>query len=170
MNWHFIPYWISITLNWIEISSLSINFPSYEEDPDNACINPEEGQPQAAAGGVPPVAAAGDAAAAAEAKDEPTTKKSKEKAAGSSKSSDYEDGLKFPTYMRRTNGASKHLGFSFLLDPLLNDIYHNTKGDSLRNNFFEGFQVDFAFFLHHTSFKCPGLGSFPIRVCWGDYR
>ena len=47
----------------------------------------------------------------------------------------------------RTNGASKHLGFSFLLDPLLNDIYENTKGDSLRNNFFEGFQVELDFLL-----------------------
>ena len=82
-----------------------------------------------------------------------TTPKAKDKAAGSSKISeydytyDYDYDLKSPTYMRRTNGASKHLGFSFLLDPLLNDIYHNTQGDSLRNNFFEGFQVDFAFFL-----------------------
>ena len=58
---------------------------------------------------------------------------------------DYYYPTNFPTYMRRTNGASKQLGFSFLLDPLLNDIYTNTQGDSLRNNFFEGFQVDFAF-------------------------
>ena len=43
----------------------------------------------------------------------------------------------------RTNGASKTLGFSFLLDPMLNDIYHNeNNGDeTLNNNFFEGFQV-----------------------------
>jgi hypothetical protein len=41
----------------------------------------------------------------------------------------------------RTNGASKHLGFSFLLDPMLNDIYKNEKGEELNSNFFQGFQV-----------------------------
>ena len=73
-------------------------------------------------------------------KNETTTK------APESSSSKSSNNLNFRKILR-TNGASKHLGFSFLLDPLLNDIYENTKGDSLRNNFFEGFQVDFDFLL-----------------------
>ena len=88
--------------------------------------------------------------------------KAKDKAAGSPKGNDYyDDDYYYDDYyyddyyydfdfskmppsfrpMRRTNGASKHLGFSFLLDPLLNDVYNNPQGDSLSNNFFEGFQV-----------------------------
>ena len=85
------------------------------------------------------------------------TTTAKGKAAGSPKRNDYDYDYDFnvPPYMRRTNGASKHLGFSFLLDPLLNDVYHNTQGDSLRNNFFEGFQVDFSFFLPFFHFCVP---------------
>ena len=71
-------------------------------------------------------------------KNETTTTTTKAPESSSSKSS---NNLNFRKILR-TNGASKHLGFSFLLDPLLNDIYENTKGDSLRNNFFEGFQVE----------------------------
>ena len=99
------------------------------------------------------------------------TKTAKRKAAGSPKRNDYDYDydLNVPPYMRRTNGASKHLGFSFLLDPLLNDVYHNTQGDSLRNNFFEGFQVGFAFFRSFIHLLCtPGLGSFSLRVCRGE--
>ena len=96
--------------------------------------------------------------------------KAKDKAAGSPKGNDYyDDDYYYDDYyyddyyydfdfskmppsfrpMRRTNGASKHLGFSFLLDPLLNDVYNNPQGDSLSNNFFEGFQVGifFLFFV-----------------------
>ena len=47
----------------------------------------------------------------------------------------------------RTNGASKNMGFSFLLDPVLNDEFKwvnswQEKG-SLTNNFYQGFKVIF---------------------------
>ena len=41
----------------------------------------------------------------------------------------------------RTNGASKNLGFSFLIDPVLNDEFKNVYGELLTSSFFQGFKV-----------------------------
>ena len=42
----------------------------------------------------------------------------------------------------RTNGASQTLGFSFLLDPVLNDEFKNVYEEYLSSSFFQGFKVN----------------------------
>ena len=42
----------------------------------------------------------------------------------------------------RTNGASMTLGFSFLLDPVLNDEFKNEYDEYLSSSFFQGFKVN----------------------------
>ena len=55
---------------------------------------------------------------------------------------EYQDFSKWKGILK-TNGASQNLGFSFLIDPVLNDKFKNAHGELLTSSFFQGFKVCF---------------------------